>query len=68
VFLIDTKFDGHYLYFDSNLSSHIALNASKGNLVRYLIAHTLCLRKEMQPMNNNVMSISSLNIFNFKFC
>jgi hypothetical protein len=66
MFWIDAKFGGHYPCLNFSLSSHIALGANKRNLMRCFIACTLRLRREMQPMSNNVMSFSSLNIFDFK--
>jgi hypothetical protein len=68
VFWIDAKFGGHCFCPEFGFSSHIALGAMKGNLMRCFVACTLHLRREMQPMSNNVMSFSSMNIFNFKHC
>ncbi len=68
MFWIDATFGGHCPCLDSSLSSHIALGANKGNMMHCPIICTLCLRREMQPTNNNVMSLSSLIIFNFKIC
>jgi hypothetical protein len=47
---------------------HITLGANKGNMMHCSIVHTMCLRKEMLHMNNNVMSFSNLNIFDLKCC
>jgi hypothetical protein len=68
VFLIDAKFSGHCPCFDFGLSSHIGLGTNKGNMMHCFVAYTLHLKREMQPTSNNVMSFSSLNIFNFKHC
>jgi len=64
---INTKHSGHYPCHDYGLSSHITLGANKGNVMCCPIIHTSCIKKEMQP-SSNVMSFSSLNIFNFKRC
>jgi hypothetical protein len=48
------------------ITYHFGTN--KGNMMRCPIAHTLCLRKEMMLMNNNVISLSNLDIFNFRRC
>lgn len=66
VFWIDFKLNGHCLCFDFGLSSHITLGANKGNRMHYPIIHTLWLKREMPLMNNNVMTFSSLNTFDFK--
>ncbi len=66
MFWIDAKLSGHCLCFNFSLSSHIVLGASKGKLMHCLVIFTSCLKKEMQLMSNNVMSFSSLNIFNFR--
>ncbi len=46
VFWINSKLNGHYFCLDSNLSSHIALGANKGNLMCYPIVCTSRLRRE----------------------
>jgi hypothetical protein len=61
--LIDIKFNGHCPYLDFSLSSHIASGANKGKFMCCSIVRALCLKKEMQPMNNNVKLFSSLKIF-----
>jgi hypothetical protein len=63
---INTKFAKHYPCFDFGSSSHTILGVIKRNQMYYLMARTLCLKKEMKLMTTNVMSSSSLNIFDFK--
>jgi hypothetical protein len=66
VFWINAKLGGYYLCLDFDLSSYNVLGTNKGNLMCCPVTHTLHIRKEMQPTNNNVMSFSSLTIFYFK--
>ncbi len=67
VFWIHAKLDGHCSYLNFDLSSlHITMGTNKGNPMQCPIVCTLHLKREMQPTNKNVMSFSSLNIFNFK--
>jgi hypothetical protein len=68
VFWINTKFDGHCPCFGFRFVIHIAFDTNKGNLMCCPVVHTSHLRGDMQPTNNNVMSLSSLNIFDFKCC
>jgi hypothetical protein len=68
MFWINVKLDGDCPCPDFDLSSHIALGANKENLMCRLVIRTLRLWKEMQPISNNVMSFSNLNIFDFKYC
>jgi len=58
MFWINIKFNGQCCCFDYDLSSHYVLGTNKGNMLLSCIS---CLREEMQHMNNNVMSFSSLS-------
>ncbi len=56
---IIVKLDGHYLFFNSNLSSHIALGTNKETWMHYIVVRTSWLRREMPFTNNNVMSFET---------